>query len=192
MDKVMPNELIRAALSRLEGWVERSGWKGYDTFDGLASPYAGFFTFGHPFLKQVWQQGVRRFPINLRPALGIKPSMSTKGMGFFAQGFLRQYRAHGDAVFLEKAKYCLQWLIENRAQPFKGYCWGNHFDYQSRAGNISKGSPTIVWSGLIAHAFLDAYELLREPPYLEVARSTCEFILDELGWQEFPEGICLR
>lgn len=183
---------IQGSLERLDRWVEDAEWKAYDTFDGLASPYARFLTFNQPLLKIAWQQGVRRFPLNLRPLLGIKPGMSTKGMGFFAQGYLRRYQAHGHPVFLEKAKYCLQWLMENRGRQFKGSCWGNHFDYQSRGGNISKGTPTIVWTGLIGHAFLDAYELLKDEQYLDVARSACDFILDELGWQEFPEGILLR
>jgi hypothetical protein len=183
---------IQESLVRLDRWVQAAGWKAYDTFDGLSSPLAPILTLGRPLLKIAWQQGVRRFPLNLRPLLGIKPGMSTKGMGFFAQGYLRRYQAHGDATCLEKAKYCLQWLIENRSRAFKGFCWGNHFDYQSRGGNISKGTPTIVWTGLIGHAFLDAYEQLGDASYLDVARSACDFILDELGWLEFPEGILLQ
>jgi len=165
---------------------------GYDTFDGLASPYAPLFTWNQPFLKQVWQQGVRRFPINVRPLLGIKPSMSTKGMGFFAQGYLRLYQTHDDPCYLDQARFCLQWLREHRAAGFRGYCWGNHFDYQSRGGNIASGVPTIVWTGLIGHAFMDAYDLLRETDYLRVSQSICDFIHDELGWMEMPGGICLR
>ena len=183
---------IHESLVRLERWVERAEWKAYDTFDGLSSPLAPVCTLNQPLLKIAWQQSVRRFPINLRPMLGIQPGMSTKGMGFFAQGFLRRYEVHGTPAFLEKAKFCLQWLMDNRCPQFRGYCWGNHFEYQSRGGNISKGTPTIVWTGLIAHAFLDAYEMLEDRRYLDVARSACEFILDELGWQEFPEGILLR
>lgn len=188
----MQNRNIYDSLMKLDRWVEKADWKGYDTFDGLSSPVAPLFTWNHPFLKQVWQQGVRRFPINLRPVLGIKPGMSTKGMGFFAQGYLKLYQTHGTKVHLEKARFCLQWLKENRCPQFRGYSWGNHFDYQSRGGNISKGTPTIVWTGLIGHAFLDAYELLGEKQYLDVAVGACDFILDELGWQEFPEGVLLR
>lgn len=188
----MQNSYIYESLMRLDRWVEQANWKAYDTFDGLSSPIAPFFTWNNPFLKQVWQQAVRRFPVNLRPILGIKPGMSTKGMGFFAQGYLRLYQSHRQAVHLEKARFCLQWLKENRSTQFRGYCWGNHFDYQSRGGNISKGTPTIVWTGLIAHAFLDAYELLGDSQYFDVAKSACDFILDELGWQEFDEGILLR
>src|SRR5262245_54122246 len=117
----MPNNTdnIRQSLAKLDRWVEQNNWKAYDTFDGLSSPYARFFTFNHPLLKICWQQGVRRCAINLRPLLGIKPGMSTKGMGFFAQGYLRLHQTHGDAVYLQKAKFCLQWLMENRCPQFK-------------------------------------------------------------------------
>ena len=183
---------LRDSLRKLERWVQRADWKAYDTFDGLSSPLAPFLTVGNPLLKQVWQQGVRRFPVNLRPLLGIKPGMSTKGMGFFAQGYLRLFQAHGEAVFLVKMKYCLDWLMKSRSAGFRDHCWGNHFEYQSRGGNISKGTPTIVWTGLIGHAFLDAYDELKDEQYLDVARSACEFIVNELGWMEFQEGICLQ
>lgn len=188
----MQNQNIHESLVRLDRWVQNAGWKGYDTFDGLASPFARVLTLNQPLLKIAWQQGVRRFPLNLRPLLRIKPSMSTKGMGFFAQGYLHLYQAHRDPAFLARAKFCLDWLIEHRCPQFKGNAWGNHFEYQSRGGNIGKGTPTIVWSGLIAHAFLDAYELLEDRSYYEVAKGACEFIVNELGWQEFPEGILLR
>jgi rhamnogalacturonyl hydrolase YesR len=186
------NSGIHEALLRLDRWVEQANWKAYDTFDGLSSPYAGILTLGRPLLKQVWQQAVRRFPVNLRPVLGIKPAMSTKGMAFFAQGYLRLHQTTQEPVFLQKAKFCLNWLLQNRSPAFRGSAWGNHFDYQSRGGNIPKGAPTIVWTGLIAHAFLDAYEALGDEDYLAVAKSSCDFILDELGWIELEEGVCLR
>ena len=183
---------IYESLMKLDRWVEQANWKGYDTFDGLASPYARFLTFNSPFLTQVWQQGVRRFPINLRPVLRIEPGMSTKAMGFFGQGYLRLYKTYGEAVYLEKARFCFQWLKEKRSPQFNDFAWGNHFDYQSRGGNISKGTPTIVWTGLIGHAFLDAYETLGDKQYLDVAKSACDFILHDLGWQEFNEGVLFR
>jgi hypothetical protein len=183
---------VLESIQALDTWVQKNHWQAYDTFDGLASPAAKYFTFGNPLLKQIWQQGVRRFPLNLRPLLGIKPSMSTKGMAFFAQGYLRLFEVSADEAWLEKMKYCLSWLIKNRCPEFRGFCWGNHFDYQSRGGNISKGTPTIVWTGLIGHAFLDAYESIGTEEYLEVAKSACGFILDELGWIEREDGVCLQ
>jgi hypothetical protein len=183
---------VRDALSKLDRWVQEHDWKGYDTFDGLSSPFAPVLTLGHPLLKQIWQQAVRRFPINLRPALLIKTGMSSKGMGFFAQGYLKLYEAHGQQEHLDKMRFCLQWLMDHPSKYFKNYSWGNHFDYQSRGGNIPKGAPTIVWTGLIGHAFMDAYDSLKEQKYLDVARSACDCIVDDLGWMDFGDAVCLR
>lgn len=180
------------SLMKLEAWIRQSNWKGYDTFDGLSSPYAKLLTLNRPFLKQCWQQGVRRFPFNLRPLLGIKRNVSSKAMGFFAQGYLRLHQTYGKPEFLEKMRFCLQWLMDHRSPNYRGHCWGNHFDYQHRAGSIAKGEPTIVWTGLIGHAFLDAYEWLQEPGYLDVAKSVCEFIANEIGYSKFGDEIYLH
>jgi hypothetical protein len=181
-----------ASLKRLEAWVKNADWKAYDTFDGLASPLAPYATLNSRFLAQVWQQGVRRFPINLRPLLGIKPGMSTKGMGFFARGYLKLYQTHGDASYLRDASFCLDWLIKNPSPGFKGLSWGNHFDYAHRAGRIAKGTPTIVWTGLIGHAFLDAFELLGERQYLETAQRICYFIQHEIGFNDHGDSLYIH
>ena len=188
----MTDATIAGALARLDAWVERAGWKAYDPFDGLSSPYARRLTRNRPRLEQVWQQAVRRFPLNVRPLLGIVPQTSSKAMGFFAQGYLRLSLTRDNPRFAAKARRCLAWLCDHRAPGYRGHCWGNHFDYRSRGGRIPRGAPTIVWTGLIAHAFLDAHETLGDGTYLAVARSACEFIVEELGFLTFPEGILLR
>src|SRR5437870_7477158 len=80
---------VYESISRLSGWLERNEYLGYDTFDGLNAKFLRPLTFNNKYLRTLLQQGVRRFPINLRPLLGIAPSRSTKGMGFLARGFLR-------------------------------------------------------------------------------------------------------
>lgn len=187
----MDTDGIYSALSKLEQWVEQNNWKAYDTFDGLSSPYSRLLTLNNPLLKRVWQQGVRRFPLNLRPLLRIKPASSSKGMGFFAQGYLRLFQTYGNGDYLKKMQSCLDWLVRNPAPGFQGICWGNHFDYQSRGGRIQPGTPTVVWTSLIGHAFLDAYEALGENRYLDVARNSAEFIINELGWIQTDRDLCL-
>jgi|SRR5437867_11070212 len=187
----MDKDGIYPALSKLEQWVEQNNWKAYDTFDGLSSPYARFLTWNIPLLRRVWQQGVRRFPLNLRPLLRIKPEPSSKGMGFFAQGYLRLFQTYGNGDHLKKMHSCLDWLVQNRAPGFQGNCWGNHFDYEARGGRIALGTPTVVWTSLIGHAFLDAYEALGENRYLDIARNSAEFIINELGWIQTDRDLCL-
>ncbi len=171
---------LHDSISRLSDWIVRNDYRGYDTFDGLSSPLLEPLTFGNPYLRIVLQQGVRRFIFNTRPLLGIPKCHSSKAMGYFAKGFLRLYDATGDAIWRERAESSLQWLVENQSPGYSGACWGNHFDYQSRSGSIPKGMPTIVWTSLIGHAFLDAYDRLKRDDYLQVAVSACEHIVRDL------------
>jgi len=184
-------ERIRQSLDCLDQWVESARWKAYDTFDGLSSPYAKILLVKSPFLRRCWQQGVRRFPLNVRPLLGIKPATSSKGMGFFAQGYLRLFQTSGEEEWLTKMRFCLDWLMRNRSPGFKFYCWGNHFDYEARGGRIPCDTPTVVWTSLIGHAFLDAYAGIGDRTYLDVACSVADFILNELGWIDTGQDICL-
>jgi hypothetical protein len=149
-------------------------------------------TFGNKLLRIVLQQGVRRFPLNLRPILGIAKGHSTKGMGFLARGFLRLHQATGDPIWADKSEFCLQWLMNHRAPGYSGACWGNHFDYQSRNGSIPKGMPTVVWTSLIGHAFLDGFEHFGKDEYLQVAVGICEHFLRDIRIYPEGEGICLN
>ena len=153
---------IRSSIDRLSHWLEENDYRGYDTFDGLNARYLRPLTFETKFLRTVLQQGVRRFPINLRPILGIAKEHSSKGMGFLARGFIRLHQSTGDSKWAKNAEAALQWLIEHQAPGYSGAAWGNHFDYQSRSNYLPKGVPTIVWTSLIGHAFLDAYEHFQE------------------------------
>jgi hypothetical protein len=73
---------IFESIERLAGWLEDNNYRGYDTFDGLSARFVRPLTFETKFLRQVLQQSVRRFPLNLRPLLGIRREYSSKGMGF--------------------------------------------------------------------------------------------------------------
>ena len=182
---------LHESILRLFDWLERNDYSGYDTFDGLSAKSLRPMTSENKFLRIALQQAVRRFPLNTRPLLGIKKSRSTKGMGFLARGFLRLYLATGEQVWREKAEFALQWLVDNQCKGYSGACWGNHFDYQSRSFYLPKGVPTIVWTSLIGHAFLDAYEHLKKDEYLQIAKSACEHILRDIETFPCGESICI-
>jgi hypothetical protein len=182
----LSKDQLSESIGRLSYWLEKNEYRGYDTFDGLNAKYLRPLTGETKLLRTVLQQGVRRFPINVRPILGISKSHSTKGMGYLAKGFIRLHQATGEKAWADKAQFVLQWLIENESKGYSGACWGNHFDYQSRGFYLPKGVPTIVWTSLIGHAFLDAYDHFQHDSYLQVAVSACEHILLDL--ETFAEG----
>jgi len=180
---------VAESLSRLQEWVEAHGYKGYDPGDGLSS-WLRPFTMRNLFAERLLQQLIWKSPWNLRPLAGVKPLDSSKGRGFMAWGYLLRFKLTGDSAFRDKAVACLDWLIANTSPNQSGYCWGNHFDFTTRAGRIPAQEPTIVWSGLIGQAFLEAYEQLGDRRYLAVAQSICEWILT-LPRQQTPMGSCI-
>ena len=185
-------ELRRKLEQSIQGaitWVEASDYRAYDPGDGCNSFLHGL-TFNRLLLERFLQQTVYRAPVNLRPLLGIQPHTSTKGMGYMAWGYLRMFRATGAERYRERALHCLDWLIQNRSQTSKEFCWGNHFPFSTRAGKIPKGEPTIVWSSLIGQAFLEAAQTLNAPRFLDVARSVGDWIL-ALPREETSTGCCL-
>ena len=179
-------KLVLNSLMKVSSWLVDHDYKGYDTFDGLSSPLLRPLTFESAALRTVLQQGIRRFPLNVRPMVGIKPAHSTKGMGFIARGFMRLHRATGDPIWAERARYALDWLIDHQSTGYSGACWGNHFDYQSRAFYLPKGVPTIVWTSLIGHAFVDGYLHFNDAKYLEIAESACRHIVEDIA--AIPDG----
>jgi hypothetical protein len=182
---------IYESIERLSAWLVRNDYRGYDTFDGLNARFVRPFTFNSKFLNTVLQQGVRRFPLNLRPLLGVRKDSSTKGMGFLARGFMRLHSATGESQWARNAEFCLDWLIDHQSPGYSGACWGNHFDYQSRSFYLAKGVPTIVWTSLIGHAFLDGYQHFKKNRYLEVAVSACEHVIKDLEKYPDGEGTCI-
>jgi hypothetical protein len=189
--RVISKDQISESIGRLSDWLEKNDYRGYDTFDGLSAKYLRPLTFETKFLRTVLQQGVRRFPINVRPVLGIPKSRSTKGMGYLAKGFIRLQHATGDKSWGDRAESALQWLVENQSKGYSGACWGNHFDYQSRGFYLPKGIPTIVWTSLIGHAFLDAFDHFQKDCYLQVAVSACEHILHDLDTFKEGDSLCI-
>ena len=188
---IISKHQIWESISRLSDWLDKNEYRGYDTFDGLNARFLRPLTFETNFLRTVLQQGVRRFPINLRPVVGVSKDLSTKGMGYLARGFIRLHQATDDRVWADKAEYCLRWLKENTSQGYSGAAWGNHFDYQSRSFYLPKGEPTIVWTSLIGHAFLDGYDHFKKNEYLQVAVSACDHILKDLDTLADGDAACI-
>jgi rhamnogalacturonyl hydrolase YesR len=180
---------VERSILALERWVESHDYKGYEPFDGLSS-YLRSLTRRSAFCDRLLLQLIRQSPINLRPLLGVRPLESTKGRGYMAAGYLAMLTITGSPQYEEKARRCLDWLIEHKSQKFREYTWGNHFDFVSRGGGYSKDEPIIVWTALIGQAFLDAYEHFGDDRYLQVAVSACDWIL-ALPREQTSSGTCI-
>lgn len=180
---------LERSAAAVQGWVEAHQYRGYEPFDGLSSPLRPL-TFGNLLLERILQQAVRQSPLNLRPVLGIRPLESTKGRGMMAWGYLLLHRATGRSDHWSKAVDCLGWLDRNKSPKFGKHSWANAFDFSSRGGSYHKDDSIIVWTSMIAQAYLEAYEQSGEQWFLDVAISACDWIMC-LPREKTEAGDCL-
>jgi hypothetical protein len=186
-------ELHAAALARfraLDGAMRAVEYRGWEFDDMLASNTVRRLTFGSLLLRRVAIQVGERSPVNVRPLVRVPKLQSTKANGFFARGYLRAFRATKERMWLERAQERLEVLLETRS-PGPGLCWGNDFDFASRAGFFPRGVPTVVWTALIGEAFALARETTGEERYGGAVVGTGDFVLQGLPRHEEASGVCL-
>jgi len=188
-DKGDIKKILSNSIDRLQAWIEKHDYMAYEPFDGLSSPLRKL-TFGNLLMQRLLLQLVRQSPYNLRPLLGIKPLPSTKGRGYMAAGYLTRWKTTSDLEYRDKAVNCLEWLMRYKSPKYEDYSWANHFAFAGRTGSYEKHESIIVWTAIIAHAFLDAYVLLGESKYLDVARSACNWIM-HLPRERTKSGSCI-
>ncbi|KPJ72624.1 hypothetical protein AMJ52_05730 [candidate division TA06 bacterium DG_78] len=173
--------MFEEVLHKIEKFIESNHWCGWDPYDGLNSKFLKFLTFDHKLPRITATQFMKRFPVNLRRILGVPKSRNPKAMGIIARAYLMRYQETKEQKYLDKTKEILDWLVTCSCTGYSGYAWGHNFDWQSSVFYLPKGVPTVVNTSFIVHAFLDAYEALKEKIYLDVARSTCDFVLKDLN-----------
>ncbi|MCS6319664.1 MAG: hypothetical protein H8K05_18215 [Nitrospira sp.] len=180
---------IHSSLTLLQEWVEQRGYCGYEPFDGLSS-WARPLACNNIFAERLLLQLIRQSPFNLRPLLGVTPKASTKGRGYMAAGYIMLYRATEKQDYLDKAIHCLEWLDSHKVERFSYHSWSNHFDFVSRGGRYTQHDPIVVWTALIGHAYVDAFEVTGREWLLKVADSVCNWIL-ALPREKTDTGECI-
>jgi rhamnogalacturonyl hydrolase YesR len=181
--------MVQESAQAVARWVEEHHYRAYDPGDGDLS-FLRYFTFNVHFMRRLLTGAVLRAPFHIRPWIGIRPHTSTKGMGYMGWGYVKMYALSGGEEYRRRAEFCFDWLMGNRSPGYEQYCWGNHFSFSTRGGTIPKYMPTIVWSSLIGLAFLEAYEVLGNAKYLDVATSTGEWV-KSLPREHTGSGTCL-
>ena len=171
--------MLESAFDRLLAEGERAGWRGYDPYDALRSPLVRALSFKARWPRIAWIQLVKRSPLNLRPLLLVSKSVNAKTLGLVARALVYESIARGRDRRAEVARLLAR-LDDLRSPGASGSAWGYPFDWQSRAFFVPRGTPSIVCSTFVAGAYLDAYRAWGEAAWLERARETCDFILEDL------------
>src|SRR4030042_3864508 len=171
----------KANLKLLMTYIEKEKYRGYDPYDALNSSILKAMSINKKFLRIVFIQVLKRFPLNLRTVLGIDKDYNSKGLGLFLWGYSKLFLIEKKEEYLRNIDLLLTLLGKLRSNGYSGNCWGYNFDWQSRAFFVPKFTPTIVNSAFIGHALLDTYRHTGNRDALATAISIKDFILNNLN-----------
>ncbi len=173
----------RVLLDTLEK-ADTAGYKGYSKFDGLMSELTQALSFGLWPLRLGWTQLVMRFPVNVRPFLLIRKGINPEAMALFARANLSCMEMGMSGPFAERAQRCLDWLLFHDASAsnddYHGKCWGYNHPWQSPGFYQAPNYPNCYVTCIVAGALVHGYHVLKQNKYLDAARSTVDFILNDL------------
>jgi len=176
------NKTFEESLAHLVSYCQKSDYKGWDPFDGLNSlAFQNFFTFkSSKYLKIFWIQFTKHSPINLRIITQIPKEYNPKALGLFISGYCNLFKVYGNEFYLSEAKRLAEIVISLSAKNFSNYSWGYNFPWQARYFYQPSYSPTVVATSFIANSLLDIYSITKTKRYLDIARSSCDFVLYDL------------
>jgi len=184
--------LVKDSLERLYRYCKNQEWRGYDPYDALNSKLFQLVPFikNHKSFRLFFLQLNKRCRVNLRPILLVPKGRNPKALGLFLSALINLYKHQKSDEYLDIIKKCVRWLKEDRSPGYSGDCWGHDFSWQSRAFFLPKGTPTVVNTSFVGRALLSAYEVFQKEEYLQMARSACDFILNDLNRLEDQHTLC--
>ncbi len=174
---------IEEVFRQLLEYCERESFKGYDPYDGLNSSLFQAIPMisKNRLTRLIWIQAFKRSPINLRVLAGINKEYNPKALGLFLSGYTNLFKIESKQEYLDMIDFLSDKLLSLSNNDWSGKCWGYNFDWQARAFFQPKFSPTVVATSYVGNAFLDAFEITGDSKMLMMARSACDFILNDLN-----------
>jgi len=187
MDRVLRALGSTAAHMRAEGYC------GYDPYDGLRSPIFHAPPIGSdPRLRLVVQQVIKRLAVNVRPALGITKGLNPVTLGLAAHGHADLLAAGvGDTeLHRERVAFCVAELTSLVSPGYSGPCWGYDFDWQARRSWIPAGTPTVVATGFVTNALINAYRVTGDERAADLCAAATRFVRHDLNRLPTERGFC--
>lgn len=163
------------AFRDLESLVRSEDYRGYDPYDALT----GFI----PFQKLgKWPpilaiQVGKRFPINLRPLLGIHKMHNPKALGLFLKGYASLPSGPENRA---RCRHLFDRLLELRSTGVSGLAWGYPFPWASPAKFLPAWSPTGVVTGFVAQGIDAYYRTYKDERALDALVDICKFVSEDL------------
>jgi hypothetical protein len=175
--RTVGDEPLAGVFERAVAWAERTGFAGYDPYDGLNTRMGALRATRQSRLVLVY---LNKFsPVNLRPALAIRPHATPAGVAVASRALLR----HDPDRFRARAEDSLAFILAKSLR--KGYgrhCW-NGIDFPIQMGREyqTPDVPGVIGTAACAGLVLECWRAWPERDDLrEVLLSVRRFLLEVL------------
>jgi hypothetical protein len=178
----LPLGRIRDTLRRFVAWLDRHGETSYDHQSFFAGPLSrgakalyyrkrllGTLAVAPMVLCEAFIPSARR--------LFSTPQRFPIADAHYAMGFAYLFRAFGEQTYYRRAVHFLDVLSETRCPGYERHGWGYPFDWETKGGTITRGTPFITTLPYVYEAFRDVYELDKDEKWRQVMRSIAQHAL---------------
>lgn len=176
----MLREALTNAARRAFEIADGLGWKSYDPFDLLLSPYTRRVQRTSPLAARGLVQIGKRSGSRLRRLLRVPRHEEPKALADFLRAAVI-LAENGEEWASEYVAELSRRLRRRAVAGPRGHGWGVEFPYVSRFGRMESGAPNIYTTTQVCQALLDDFLLTRRYSALEAAREGSVFILEGLG-----------
>jgi hypothetical protein len=191
VDAAVDDVVLSEALS----YARERDYTGWDYGDGMSSRVLQAVPVDNRLLNLAFQELIKRSPLNLRPLFLVERRRNFMGAALFAMANLavadlasstdrdvgRSGVDHvGEAVEL------LDWIVENRARGYGGFCVGHSHPIQDIQGKAERNEPGAVCTSYAVKALLRGASLGDQ--YARVAETAADFVVEDLDYRPTDHG----
>ncbi|WP_136601181.1 prenyltransferase/squalene oxidase repeat-containing protein [Salinigranum halophilum] len=163
---------------------------GYDYFDGMSSRVLQALPFDNKWVNIAFQEGIKRFPVNLRPIFLVEQRQNFKGTALFVIANCCAYDLTDDDFYKDEAVKLADWLIDNQSDGFDGFCGGHRHEMQQLREKRDAEVPNIIPTSFAVKALLTASRF--EQRFEDYALKSVDFVQSELEYREVENGAKIK
>ncbi len=95
----------------------------------------------------------------------------------WGKGYLLNYKMSGKSSFLNKAKGCANWLLNNTKHGYNYPCWGLPWAWDT--WNVPRETGYLITTVMVGNFFLELYLVTNDFSYLSFAEKIARWISEE-------------
>ncbi|MBE0515397.1 hypothetical protein [Sulfurimonas sp.] len=186
----MINEKVEKALKKLQLYIEKEEYKGWDPYDALNSDFINKMTSFHPSAQRVAIHLLKNSPFNMRNIFGIEKDYNPTALSLFIDGYVNLHQIYKDETYIQKAnelKDLLYSLACINNQDEIG--WGRNFKFITSKETHELDKPLTFLNAKLTLSLLNLYVVTQDGLILANTKKAIYSILKNGRVFETKEGV---